>query len=274
MDTSISDFTIIANTSPSVSNFETIESKSPASIPVGATSLSSKAYAATKAVGRYTFGNIATVGHNFWHGKTALTSDNVLLRPPERNDISRSIRPKGMLKQHEVESLKATLQRQFTGNETHIEFIHTPTNMLIPHSTMLAAVTREIGGTKETAFIFFDPRGYHPNNAKLLDPIGEIQTVQDLYYELVKEMENPPPLYYNNISIQGDVTSCTAYVAVFMDETCTAMKNGDSIQTFIQDICDRKVITRAKARQAVSDAAARAKAERAQQIAMLAQYSK
>jgi len=112
----------------------------------------------------------------------------------------------------------------------------------------------DASGVPTNTALFFDPRAYAPKDATLLDSIGEITTVHQFYSEIVKDFPQPPTLIYGNTSIQGDVVSCTAYSAVFMEETCHAVKNGKNLQTFMENIADSQTVTYSEAREAVATA--------------------
>lgn len=234
-------------------NFTMIDAKNPAVVPVEASSWGAALYARVKSITRYFFSNLASISHNLWSSKTLLTSDTVLLCAPDTSKIKSSPRIHPITKMEELEELKQNIHKQLKEDETDIKFIHTPTSMVIPHSTMLAVVTKvNENGEKENVILFFDPRGNHPKDAKLLHPLEGVETVQDFYEKIVEGLEKPPQLLYNSTSIQGDVLSCTAYSAVFMEEACRAVKSGENLTKFMQDVSNSNVVTYLKARRAVS----------------------
>jgi hypothetical protein len=221
-------------------------------VPIKATSTSMALYAGIKAATRYTFSNLYSIGQNFAETHRVLTSEGVLLFAPDTSGVPNKRRMLAVTSQGDLESLRSSIQKQCSTNETHITFVHTPTNMLIPHSTMLAIVTQaDASGVPTNTALFFDPRAIAPKDAALLDNIGEITTIHNFYSEIVKDFEHPPTLLYSNTSIQGDVVSCTAYSAVFMEETCHAVARGENLQTFMEGIANSQTVTYKKAREAV-----------------------
>ncbi|QVL56140.1 MAG: hypothetical protein KFB95_02745 [Simkaniaceae bacterium] len=270
MDTSISnsfdasggenalDFTIINPKEQTVDDFELMDvpgPRHPKMVPVKATSKCMTFYAGIKAATRYTFSNIVSVSQNLAETRTLLTAGSVLLFSPNTSGVPNERRMLAVTSQEGLESLKSSIEKQCTTNETKITFVHTPTNMMIPHSTMLAIVTQaDASGVPTNTTLFFDPRATNPKDAILLDSIGETTTVHQFYSEIVKDFPQPPTLLYGSTSIQGDVVSCTAYSSVFMEETCHAVKNGENLQTFMEGIANSQTITYAKAREAVATA--------------------
>ena len=254
----IDDFTMLESDETTVDDFEVMDvsgPRHPKMVPIKATSTSMALYAGIKAATRYTFSNLYSIGQNFAETHRVLTSEGVLLFAPDTSGVPNKRRMLAVTSQGDLESLRSSIQKQCSTNETHITFVHTPTNMLIPHSTMLAIVTQaDASGVPTNTALFFDPRAIAPKDAALLDNIGEITTIHNFYSEIVKDFEHPPTLLYSNTSIQGDVVSCTAYSAVFMEETCHAVARGENLQTFMEGIANSQTVTYKKAREAVATA--------------------
>ena len=254
----IDDFMIMNPEETTVDDFEVMNvpgPRHPKMVPVQATSKRMAFYAGVKAITRYTFSNIASASQNLAETRTLLTSGSVLLFAPDTSEVPNERNMLAVTSQRSLESLKARIEKQCATNETKITFVHTPTNMMIPHSTMLAIVTQaDASGVPTNTALFFDPRATNPKDAILLDSIGETTTVHQFYSEIVKDFSQPPTLLYGNTSIQGDVVSCTAYSAVFMEETCHAVKNEENLQTFMEGIANSQTVTYGKAREAVATA--------------------
>ena len=254
----IDDFTMLESDETTVDDFEVMDvsgPRHPKMVSVEATSYSTAFHARIKAATRYTFGNLYSVGHNFAENRRILTSDKVLNFAPDTSGVPNERNVLPVTSQESLERLKSRIEKQCATNETKITFVHAPTNMLIPHSTMLAIVTQaDASGVPTNTALFFDPRAYAPKDAILLNSIGEITTVHHFYSEIVKDFPQPPTLLYGNTSIQADVVSCTAYSAVFMEETCHAVKNGENLQTFMEGIANSQTVTYGKAREAVATA--------------------
>ena len=169
-------------------------------------------------------------------------------------------------------------------NGSYLSF-HIGCQKLEKHSTMLLFGKTDQG----TGYaLFFDPRGSHPNRVRLMEKEFEIEkrhpeneeavdqleqvefgfcsfettdekvatmtlnTLGELYREIVRDMPNPPKLLYTRSNIQFDHVSCTAYTAAFFRKWIVHVKTeGFNPEHIMQDVANQKFISFREARREV-----------------------